>query len=245
LTVAAGLLHRVTSTVHSTVTFGIGEPVTVEVATSANEIWAMWVTAGITLLAVIVALFGEDIRRCCPCLESTSTGKWSRSRALKAVECSRRTTVAGAIITSAQRDRTTATARPACEAGTTRRPPMRHAQCLAILASLLLTLGTANSQPTSRALSGTKLAESIREIDKIAQGQDGDAFEAGFAHGFVYAVWGLTRYDISSPADATLSQVCKVVEKYLEDHPEQLHLDAHVLVQRALKQAFPKSKATR
>ena len=37
----------------------------------------------------------------------------------------------------------------------------------------------------------------------------------------------------------TVGQLSAVVEKYLADHPEQLHEPAHVLVFRAIKENFP------
>jgi hypothetical protein len=37
----------------------------------------------------------------------------------------------------------------------------------------------------------------------------------------------------------TTGQAVRVVIKYLHDHPEQLHRDAHILVVEALRIAFP------
>jgi Rap1a immunity proteins len=41
------------------------------------------------------------------------------------------------------------------------------------------------------------------------------------------------------PESVSESQIQKVVEKYLEDHPEKLHFRASVLVLVALQKAFP------
>ena len=40
------------------------------------------------------------------------------------------------------------------------------------------------------------------------------------------------------PEGVTVGQLCDVVGKYLEDHPEELHERAQYLVARALRLAF-------
>ena len=42
-----------------------------------------------------------------------------------------------------------------------------------------------------------------------------------------------------TPKGASLGQLARVVKKYLQDHPEFLHLDAGGLVYNALNEAFP------
>jgi hypothetical protein len=41
------------------------------------------------------------------------------------------------------------------------------------------------------------------------------------------------------PAEASTTQLAKVVVKYGDDHPQQLHLPAVVIVLLAMKDAFP------
>ncbi|MDC1018738.1 Rap1a/Tai family immunity protein [Pseudomonadales bacterium] len=42
-----------------------------------------------------------------------------------------------------------------------------------------------------------------------------------------------------TPKGASLGQLARVVKKFLQDHPESLHLDAGGLVYNALNEAFP------
>ena len=49
--------------------------------------------------------------------------------------------------------------------------------------------------------------------------------------------WDGTPY--CAPKGATNGQLVKIVTKYLNDHPEHLHLSAHSIVQQALLEAFP------
>jgi hypothetical protein len=67
------------------------------------------------------------------------------------------------------------------------------------------------------------------------------AHNAGFCLGFVYGIAD------SVQADADLSgtsrgQLIRVVQKYLEDHPEQLSKSSSWLVRQALIRAFPKTR---
>ena len=43
--------------------------------------------------------------------------------------------------------------------------------------------------------------------------------------------------------DITLGQAEKVILKYLDDHPEKLHIDGSIIVQQAIKEAFPCQKS--
>jgi hypothetical protein len=51
--------------------------------------------------------------------------------------------------------------------------------------------------------------------------------------------WVQAGGHLCAPASATLEQYADVVSKYLEDHPERLHLQAGMLVIEALNRAWP------
>lgn len=69
-----------------------------------------------------------------------------------------------------------------------------------------------------------------------------DIWNSGFFSGFVdgtksaLSVMGV----IEIPEGVTNGQIMRVVGKYLEDHPELLHLTPNKLTTQALIQAFPK-----
>jgi hypothetical protein len=72
----------------------------------------------------------------------------------------------------------------------------------------------------------------------------GEEWKAGYYLGFVSgAMLGLQVANIVEyPPGVNYGQACRVVGKYLEDHPESLHQRDFVLVSFALMEAFPKKK---
>lgn len=63
----------------------------------------------------------------------------------------------------------------------------------------------------------------------------------GMCIGYVVGVMSVMEYInvICRPVKATHAQATLVVQKYLSDHPEKLHLNADELVIAALQEAFP------
>ncbi len=63
----------------------------------------------------------------------------------------------------------------------------------------------------------------------------------GMCIGYVTGVMSVMEYInvLCLPVNATHSQATLVVQKYLSDHPEKLHLNAEGLVIDALQEAFP------
>lgn len=53
------------------------------------------------------------------------------------------------------------------------------------------------------------------------------------------ALFKAASWDFCVPKDVPVSQLVRVVVKYLEEHPAQLHNPAHGLVYASLKDAFP------
>lgn len=63
----------------------------------------------------------------------------------------------------------------------------------------------------------------------------------GMCIGYVTGVMSVMEYInvLCIPVNATHSQATLVVQKYLSEHPERLHLNAEGLVIDALQEAFP------
>jgi hypothetical protein len=71
-----------------------------------------------------------------------------------------------------------------------------------------------------------------------------DVYEAlrdGYCRGIVEGVTDVSLI-VCASADVTFGQEIRVIVKFLNDHPEKLHLRNTKLVQEALAQAFPCSK---
>lgn len=60
-------------------------------------------------------------------------------------------------------------------------------------------------------------------------------YVTGFVDGYGYA----SGSEICLPDDGTMGQYTLVVKRYLQDHPERLHLSAGRLLYDALRGAFP------
>jgi hypothetical protein len=65
-----------------------------------------------------------------------------------------------------------------------------------------------------------------------------EAWRDGYCTGLVNGVTNASPRVCPDEA-VTTGQTLRVVVKYLEDHPEELHLDNAVLVEKALAKAFP------
>lgn len=71
------------------------------------------------------------------------------------------------------------------------------------------------------------------------------SFDQGICHGVVWAVWNLEgeNGNLCSPDGTTQKMVMLVVEKYLNDHPEELDKSDYLLVRKALRKAYPCKRA--
>ena len=85
----------------------------------------------------------------------------------------------------------------------------------------------------------------VADCKKAAAGPGGItrvdiAFAAGFCMGIVEgALWSLPRTDFRLPNDATTGQGLKVLVKYTDDHPEELHERTALLAAGAFVKAWP------
>ena len=107
-----------------------------------------------------------------------------------------------------------------------------------------------------RAETGNQLLQRCEAATAILAKKSTDAnfWDGAFCLGYI---WGIAEssavFDVAdnkfimfcSPAGSTSGQAQKIVVKYLEDHPEELHKEAAVLVAKALQRAFPCRKTKR
>jgi hypothetical protein len=66
-----------------------------------------------------------------------------------------------------------------------------------------------------------------------------DLSTASFCRGYIYGVvQGLSLHQHICVPAMYASQIVLIVRKYLEDHPERLHLDSEVLVEEAMRSNY-------
>ncbi|MEK6211077.1 MAG: Rap1a/Tai family immunity protein [Pseudomonadota bacterium] len=70
-----------------------------------------------------------------------------------------------------------------------------------------------------------------------AQNPSKGSTDAGSLNSFLDALWAPPKYCI--PDGVTLEQGKKVILKYFDDNPAELHMSAEFLIGIALKRAFP------
>jgi hypothetical protein len=110
---------------------------------------------------------------------------------------------------------------------------------IAVLAVIFATesaLGQTSN--TASRSNGNDLLLTCTENSKRMDGMSHGDFASGYCLGFVEGV-SLSSSDICAPEDVTAGQGTRVVLKYLQDHPEQLHEGSAILVRKALSIAFP------
>lgn len=86
------------------------------------------------------------------------------------------------------------------------------------------------------------------ELLRRGNGDIENLFEAGTALGYVLGIFDSVEENpdsinlFDSPPNVTAGQIMGVVFKYFEEHPEERHERANILVNRALLEAWPKKK---
>lgn len=83
---------------------------------------------------------------------------------------------------------------------------------------------------------------SVKEMDtgdyRFAANQVVAAVQDGICIGLVKGVSDVSPH-VCPPKDAPYGQEIRIVVRYLENHPEELHLRDTALIEKALSQAFP------
>jgi len=111
-----------------------------------------------------------------------------------------------------------------------------------ILVSLIIFVFTATHLWSGAhfAFKGEDLSAFSLEFTKGEKGLRHDKEWMGMYKGYVIGVWHANANGkmIETPDSVTGKQICKVVAKYLEDHPEEHHHAAYTLIIRAVNKAF-------
>ena len=110
-----------------------------------------------------------------------------------------------------------------------------------VIGFILLMVSSANAQ----FVSGNKLASKWRAYQRYdtGVGRNLDYGEGNYFMGYITGVYDATYWLYNSPDGITVGQMCSIVGKYLDEHPEEWNEPAWVLVRLALLEAFPKSKS--
>jgi len=108
----------------------------------------------------------------------------------------------------------------------------------AVLSSAML--GNVNAQLD--VFHGNKLKRFCDDFDTDAFGMYG-ATCLGYVNGVVDALASVSLFCL--PEGVSREQIALVVKKYLAEHPEKLHIEADILVVRALEAAFSCTDSTR
>lgn len=91
-------------------------------------------------------------------------------------------------------------------------------------------------------VTGSSLMQGWREHQKIINSQAGkkDYLLASRFMGYVTGVADARGEVLSVPVGATIDQLCAIVGRYLENHPDEWNEVGSILVEKALRNAFRK-----
>jgi Rap1a immunity proteins len=131
---------------------------------------------------------------------------------------------------------------------------IRFCCCSALLA--LLTLGQPVAAETAAPYDGKKLLDQCTQVVKTEPlDKTSEAFDAGYCLGVMQGITSISQllfFEMEKNGVPKLfclpkqgfshEQMVRVVLKYLNDHPEHLHIYAIALITRALVEAFPCGK---
>lgn len=87
--------------------------------------------------------------------------------------------------------------------------------------------------------SGNDLLTICRNFEKETTSVQ-EAYETGFCQAYIRGVTDeIPKVSKCIPSGVTYEQIWRVVIKYLQNHPERLHLYPAFLIREALEKAFP------
>lgn len=116
---------------------------------------------------------------------------------------------------------------------------MRYLFVLGLLAFSVGCLGQENNSYTSGMDLLKYCQTSMKSIDDATiQMSEIENFHDGLCRGIVLGIFNVSSKVCSSEKN-TVGQAIRVVLKFLQDHPEKLHLRATDLAEQAMAQAFP------
>jgi hypothetical protein len=109
-----------------------------------------------------------------------------------------------------------------------------------LLGILLFAVFVLSFHSAFAAISGNDLIDGMRVYLKADKDYTkADYLLAGNYLGYVQGVADATASDYSMPDGVTADQLCQIVAKFLEKHPERWNEPAFRLVRIALQEAFP------
>ena len=93
-------------------------------------------------------------------------------------------------------------------------------------------------------MAGYELVQTWEEYKRINEGtvEEGDAWLGSLFMGYVTGVCDAIGNLFELPSTVTVGQICSVVGKYLDGHPERCNEPAFGLVLSAMIEAFPKRR---
>jgi hypothetical protein len=104
---------------------------------------------------------------------------------------------------------------------------------------VFLITGNVFGKDASDFSSGNDLLTKCRNFEK-EKGSIQEAYDTGFCHAYIRGVAdAIKNIVMCTPSGVTYEQIWRVVIKYLQNHPEELHLSPNFLIQKALEKAFP------
>lgn len=121
---------------------------------------------------------------------------------------------------------------------------------LALLMSLSLLLRAAVAAPVD----GAEFLPDCQNILEKSESREYDSFSTGYCLGVIQGTWDalfVASARVAAIGQESLLKMCppeenisgdqavRIVVKYLEDHPEELHIPLTYLVHRAFVAAFP------
>jgi hypothetical protein len=116
---------------------------------------------------------------------------------------------------------------------------MRNLFVLGLLAFSVGCFGQQNNSYTSGNDFLKYCQASVKSLDNpYVQMSEIETFDDGMCRGMVTGIFEISSRSCPSEG-STVGQAIRVVFKFLQDHPEKLHLRASELTERALAQAFP------
>jgi len=118
---------------------------------------------------------------------------------------------------------------------------------MTVIYALFLTLGTIPQTPVLRSASpnGTSAAKLVSWCEPVNKATRDVVDTAslgrcfGYMNGYIQAFTDFTEDMACIPDAVTVSQGAKVYLKYMNEHPEYLHMDAGSTLALSVMQAFP------
>ena len=115
---------------------------------------------------------------------------------------------------------------------------------------VVAAVGSAEAFASNPGDTGNELLSALLAGEKMVAGEaldDLQRLDATYALGFVVGAWemGVAAGIFGVPSsNVSHGQVCKVVVKYLKNHPEKLHEGGLLLIMDSLFEAFPPKRKT-